>query len=59
MGRVNECGTNHRVRTPILRLSASDSVLGFTSFTLIPASNPTYGVGVVTVEGCMATMFHA
>lgn len=43
--RVNECGTNHRVRTTILRLSASDSAQSFTFFILIPASNPAPGVG--------------
>lgn len=43
--RVNECETNHRVRTTILRLSASDSVQSLTFFILIPASNPAPGVG--------------
>lgn len=43
--RVNECGTNHRVRTTVLCLSASDSALSFTCFILIPAIDSAPGGG--------------
>lgn len=41
--RVNECGTNHRVRTTVLRLSASDSALSFMCFILILARLCSWG----------------